>query len=51
MWFLNRGVAQLIGRRIWDAEVASLSLATPTRNLSVRRVFFRTAGSSFYTID
>ena len=25
-----RGVAQLIARRIWDAEAASLSLATPT---------------------
>ena len=27
-----RGVAQLIARRIWDAEAASLSLATPTKN-------------------
>ena len=27
---INRGVAQLIARRIWDAEAASLSLATPT---------------------
>ena len=27
-----RGVAQLIARRIWDAEAASLSLATPTNN-------------------
>ena len=28
-----RGVAQLIARRIWDAEAASLSLATPTKSL------------------
>ena len=27
---IYRGVAQLIARRIWDAEAASLSLATPT---------------------
>ena len=28
---IYRGVAQLIARRIWDAEAASLSLATPTK--------------------
>ena len=35
-----RGVAQLIARRIWDAEAASLSLATPTKN-PLKRLGFR----------
>lgn len=34
-----RGVAQLIARRIWDAEAASLSLATPTNILTESRVY------------
>ena len=28
---IYRGVAQLIARRIWDAEAAGLSPATPTK--------------------
>ena len=33
----KRGVAQLIARRIWDAEAASLSLATPTIKIECTR--------------